>query len=103
MAEYAAGPRRRPPTHPGAIAADSIEALGISPRQAALAMLTTPQALGNVLNTKSAVSPDMALRFGAFFGNGPELWMRMQQDYDLWHARQALGPKLAKIKKAEAK
>jgi antitoxin HigA-1 len=44
----------------------------------------------------------MALRIGKFCGNGPELWLNMQQAYDLWEARQALGREIAKIKTAEA-
>ena len=37
------------------------------------------------------VSPEMAVRLGKFCGNGPELWPRMQQAYDLWHAERDYG------------
>jgi plasmid maintenance system antidote protein VapI len=44
----------------------------------------------------------MALRIGEFLGNGPELWLRMQQDYDLWQARDAMKPTLDKIRRNKA-
>ena len=39
----------------------------------------------------------MALRIGKLVGNGPELWLRMQQACDLWHAEQRLQSELAEI------
>jgi len=40
---------------------------------------------------------DMALRIGKFAGNGPSLWLRMQQVYDLWYAEQRMKDELSKI------
>ncbi|MGP8174727.1 MAG: HigA family addiction module antitoxin [Terracidiphilus sp.] len=38
-----------------------------------------------VLNGKAAVSPEMAVRLAAAFGtSSPEVWLRMQAQYDLW-------------------
>lgn len=100
MAEYKAGARKREPTHPGKIVASALAELRppLSVRQAAIAMGVTPMGLGKVTACKSAVSPEMALRLGAFFDNGAEVWLGMQADYDLWHARVKLGAALAKIK-----
>ncbi len=39
----------------------------------------------------------MAVRLGKFCGNGPGLWLRMQQSYDLWFAQQRLHDELEKI------
>jgi len=39
----------------------------------------------------------MALRVGKFAGNGPGLWLRMQQAHDLWHAEQRMKGDLARI------
>lgn len=44
----------------------------------------------------------MALRVGKLAGNGAGLWLRMQQDFDLWHAERALADELRKIQKAAA-
>jgi plasmid maintenance system antidote protein VapI len=40
---------------------------------------------------------------GRFCGNGPDLWLRMQQAYDLWHAERALRKVVAKIPAAKAR
>jgi plasmid maintenance system antidote protein VapI len=40
------------------------------------------------------------LRLGKLAGNGPGLWLRMQQAYDLWHTEQRLQDELAKIEPA---
>ena len=39
----------------------------------------------------------MALRIGKFAGNGPGLWLRMQQAYDLWHTENKIKADLSKI------
>ena len=39
----------------------------------------------------------MALRIGKFAGNGPGLWLRMQQAYDLWYAENRMKDELPKI------
>ncbi|WP_298192169.1 hypothetical protein [Metallibacterium sp.] len=44
----------------------------------------------------------MALRAGALAGNGAALWLRMQQDFDLWHAERALADELRAIRKSAA-
>ena len=101
MADYKAGVRRRQPTHPGAIIKSNIEALGASVNAVALAIGVTRAALGKVVAEKSAISPEMALRLGTFFGNGPDVWIRMQNDYDLWEAHERIKAELAKIEPAE--
>lgn len=101
MAEYKAGPRRRKPTHPGAIVKSNIEALGASVNAVALAIGVTRAALGKVVAEKSAISPEMALRLGTFFGNGPQVWIGMQVDHDLWEAETRIRAEIARIKPAE--
>ncbi len=39
----------------------------------------------------------MSLRIGKFAGNGPGLWLRMQQAYDSWHAEHRMKDELSKI------
>jgi addiction module HigA family antidote len=98
MPEYPAGSRKRPPTHPGQVIADVLDTLRVSTRHAAHAMHVSPMALGNVIAGETKVSPKMALRLGKLLGNGAEIWLRMQQDYDLWHASREMGAELAEIK-----
>src|SRR5258708_6505041 len=89
---------RRPPTHPGAILRDDVlPALELSVSEAARQLRVTRQTLHRVLAGKSGVSPEMAVRLGKFCGNGPGLWLRMQQTFDLWHAEKNLQDELEKI------
>lgn len=89
---------RRPPTHPGEILReDVLPALNLSVTEAARQLRVTRQTLHRVLSGKGGVSPEMAVRLGRFCGNGPTLWLRMQQTHDLWHAQQRLRDELAKI------
>ncbi len=37
------------------------------------------------------------MRLGRFCGNGPGLWLRMQQSFDLWKANEKLADELAQI------
>jgi len=101
VAEYPAGERRREPTHPGRIVASTLDNLRLSVRAGATAIGVTPTALNNVIAGKSAVTAEMALRLGTWLGNGPELWLGLQADHDLWRARQAMRDELARIKRAE--
>lgn len=90
--------RRRPPTHPGEILRhDVLPALELSVAEAAKQLHVSRQALHRVLAGSSAVTPEMALRLGKFCGNGPGIWLRMQQAYDLWLAEGRLRHELDEI------
>ena len=90
--------RRRHPTHPGAILReDVLPTLRLSVSEAARQLRVTRQTLHRILSGRSAVTPEMALRLGKFCGNGPHLWLRMQQAHDLWRAQQQLSAELDKI------
>ena len=54
-----------------------------------------------VLACTHPVTVEMALRIGKLVGNGPELWLRLQQNYDLCRAEQGLSSELEKIKPIE--
>src|SRR5271165_2850049 len=76
------------PDHPGKILRDKyLEPRGIAITEAAKLIGMTRQALNNVVNEKSAVSPDMAVRLGRLFGLQPETIQQWQKDYELSHAR----------------
>lgn len=88
MTEYAV--KRNPnrcPTHPGALLRDDIlPALKENKSEIADALGISRQHLYDVLNEKKPVSPEVAVRLGAAFGDGPDVWLRMQAAYDAWHA-----------------
>jgi antitoxin HigA-1 len=86
------------PPHPGEfLGGDVLPTLGITISESARQLGVSRQTLHRLLAGTIAVTPEMALRLGKFCGNGPGLWLRVQQKYDLWHARRRLGPEIDKI------
>jgi addiction module HigA family antidote len=76
---------------------DVLPALRLSVSEAARQLRVTRQTLHRILSGRSSVTPEMALRLGRFCGNGPDLWLRMQQAHDLWRAREELRAELEQI------
>lgn len=88
MTEYAAkrDPARRP-THPGKIlAGDVVPATGKSKSEIARLLGISRQTLYDIMEARQPVTPQMAIRLGKLFGNGPHLWLNMQIAHDLWEA-----------------
>ena len=84
-------PRRRP-THPGAVLReDVLPALKLTQKEFAERLGVSRLTVSEILNEKRAVSPDMAMRLGRLLGNGPEMWLRMQQTLDLRELNQRGG------------
>jgi addiction module HigA family antidote len=82
------GLRMKNPPHPGlSVRYDYLEPLGLSVTEAAKALGVTRQALNNIVNGKSGISPEMAIRLDKAFGGGAEVWLGLQLDYDLVQAR----------------
>ena len=76
-------PMKNPP-HPGLhVRYDCLEPLGLSVTEAAKALGVTRQALNNLVNCRSGISAEMAVRLSKAFGGSPEVWLRMQMNYDL--------------------
>jgi addiction module HigA family antidote len=77
------------PPHPGlSVRHDCIEPLGLTITEAAEALGVTRQTLNNLVNGKSGISADMAIRLDKAFGGGAESWLQLQTAYDLAQARQ---------------
>lgn len=84
-------PMRTPP-HPGRIVRqECIEALGLTVTAAAKGLGVTRKALSELVNGKSGISPEMAVRLSKAFGSSPELWLGIQLDYDLAQLRTKTG------------
>lgn len=90
--------RMHNPPHPGEVLKDGVFSEGgVSVTDAAAALGVTRVSLSRVLNSKAGVSAEMAVRLGKWLGTGPETWINMQAQYDLWKAERALKGKVAKI------
>jgi len=91
MAKSLRNPKRQP-THPGELLrADVLPALGLTQREFAERLGVSRLTVSEILHQKRGVSPDMAIRLGRLLGNGPEIWLRMQQAVDVWTLEQRGG------------
>ena len=75
------------PSHPGAAVRDSIEELELTVTNAAAMLGVSRQALNNLVNEKSAISPEMAIRFEKMGWSNADFWMRLQLAYDMAQVR----------------
>ena len=79
------------PPHPGEFIYDIyLEPSGFSCRFLAKQLDVASSTLNRILKGQSAISPEMALRLSKAIGRSPESWLAMQDNYDLWHAKQGL-------------
>ena len=89
------------PPHPGEIIRDlCLEPLGLSVTDAAEALGVSRKTLSSILNGRSGISPEMALRLSKAFNTSPESWLNQQAQYDLWHVKK--DNKNIKVKKLYA-
>jgi antitoxin HigA-1 len=74
------------PTHPAALLKDDVlPVLRLPVAEAALQLSVSRQTLYKYIAGTSPVAPEMAVWLGKWCGNGPGLWLRMQQAFDLWN------------------
>lgn len=102
MTEYRVKrPLRRAPTHPGEILReDVLPELRLTVSETARRLGVSRQQLHRILGCTHPITVEMALRIGRLAGNGPGLWLRMQQNHDLWYAEQAMKEELKMIRPA---
>lgn len=79
------------PAHPGEV----IKGLYLDPMektitQAAEDLGVSRRTLSMLINGHLGVSAEMALRLSKALSTTPELWLNMQQSYDLWEAKQKI-------------
>ena len=80
------------PPHPGEVVRELCMApLGLTVTAAASAIGVSRKELSELLNGKSGISPEMALRLSIAFDTTAESWLFMQMEYDLWNARKKIG------------
>ena len=75
------------PPHPGlSVRYDCLEPLGLSVTKAAGKLGVSRKQLSELVNARSGISPEMAIRLDKAFGGGADTWFRMQAAYDLAQA-----------------
>ena len=88
------------PPHPGeTLKEDVLPAHGLTVTQAAEQLGVARVTLSRMINGRAAISAEMAIRLAQWLGGSAEIWLRLQLQYDLWHAEK--NSKI-KIKPAES-
>lgn len=79
------------PPHPGEFIREVyLKPLEVSARAVAAKLKVSPSTFTRLLNGKSSVTPEMALRLSKTLGRSPESWLALQNNYDLWQVRNSL-------------
>ncbi len=96
------GKRKIRPTHPGEmLREDFLPEYGLNVSMLARELGVSRQTVNELLRERRAVSPEMAIRLGCFFGNSPEFWLNAQQAVDLWEASRSLGNLTSRIRSVQ--
>jgi antitoxin HigA-1 len=84
--------RKREPTLPGEILREEfLKPLGLTQRQLADHIGCEVKVINRIVNGRTSVTPEMALKLGAAFRTTPEFWLNAQKSVDLYSAAEALG------------
>lgn len=85
------------PAHPGEIVQEYMEGLDLTVSALAAHLKITRANLSRVIHGKTGVSAEMALRLSEAFGTSPQVWIRMQANYDLARAVRKRRVKIARL------
>ena len=87
------------PPHPGEILKELyFEPLSLSVTEAATVLGISRKTLSAILNSRSGISPLMALKLSVAFDTTPESWLDLQNQYDLWQEHLRIGtPNIKKL------
>src|SRR5215217_1739995 len=83
-------PTSRPPTHPGEVLAEEfLVPLGLTQVELARRIGVPLHRVNQIVRGRRAVTPDTALRLARLFGNTPDLWLNLQQRWNVYRALQS--------------
>ena len=89
-----------PNIHPGVILKEEfLDAFGISAYKLAKEIKIPQTRLSQILKGKRRITADTALRLSIYFGNSPQFWLGLQDDYDLEEEKIKLEEELKEIHK----
>lgn len=95
--------RERSPIHPGEVLLeDFLVPLNLTKYRLAKDIGVPPTRIQDIIDGKRGISADTALRLSRYFGMSAELWMNLQNGYELELARMQLGEVLEQVKPREA-
>jgi antitoxin HigA-1 len=93
--------RKREPTSPGEILLEEfMKPLGLTQKRLADHLGCDVKVINRLVNSRTSVTPEMALKLGGAFQMSPEFWLNAQKAVDLYRAAQALGDLPASLLRA---
>lgn len=97
--EYAVMGRMHNPAHPGQVLKTMhLAPLGLTVTEAAARLDIDRKTLSRIINGRMGITVDMALRLNKALKTSAELWLGMQQAYDIWQARHNKKYDLSRVK-----
>jgi antitoxin HigA-1 len=100
--EKNAVPRKLPPLHPGEVLREEfLVPLGLSPGTLAKAMGVPRTRVERIAAETNGITADIALRLSKALGTSAQLWLNLQNRYDVETAERAIGKQLGRIKRVD--
>ena len=91
---------KRKPTSPGEILNEEfLKPLGMTQKELASHLGCDYKVINRIVNERTSVTPEMAIKLSMFFGSSPEFWLNAQMALDLWTLR-AHKPKIRPLSRA---
>jgi addiction module HigA family antidote len=85
------------PISPGEILLEEfLKPLGVSQNKLGRDIAVPITRINEIVNGKRAITPDTALRLARYFGTSAEVWLNLQQQFDLETARREREEEIAK-------
>lgn len=85
--------------HPGEHLADELRDLSMSAAELARQIEVPVNRITQIMNGQRAITADTALRLGHWFNTGPEIWLNLQQLYELRRTKAEVGAEVERLPK----
>ena len=89
--------RKVRPVHPGEVISDVFEDIEMTQTRFAEILGVSRRSVNEIVLGQRPVTVDMAIRIGKALGNGPQLWLNLQQKVDIWDAVQKHSEEYEKV------
>ena len=89
--------RKVRPVHPGEVISDVLEDLEMTQTRFSEILGVSRRSVNEIVLGQRPITVDMAIRIGKALGNGPQLWLNLQQKVDIWDAVQKHSEEYEKV------
>ena len=92
----------RTPIHPGEHLAEELKEIGTSAAELARQIEVPVNRITQIIKGQRAITADTALRLGHWLGTGPEIWLNLQQLYEMRLAERRIGEKVRRLPRRQS-